>query len=174
MQALFPWLGHHGPAVVCVCFLCSRQSVSGVFRIFRVLRISKLVKYSHETQRLLQTLYLSLPSVLNVGTLVLLLFFIYAVIGMQLFGNVAEDVGARPQRMRATGTNTCTCFAGFRLCSQDCWFVHLRPPCVLHGSSSERVFACELFVLVCLCVAVRAWTSPIMPTFPTLGSLFLC
>ena len=34
------------------------------------------------------TLYLAVPSLVNVGSLLLLLFFIYAIIGVFLFGEV--------------------------------------------------------------------------------------
>ena len=36
-------------------------------------------------QNLIQTLILSLPSLINVGTLLLLVFFIYAILGVFLF-----------------------------------------------------------------------------------------
>ena len=59
--------------------------IARVFRILRVSRLFKLVKSFEEMQNLIQTLILSLPSLINVGTLLLLVFFIYAILGVFLF-----------------------------------------------------------------------------------------
>eukprot|EP00736_Rhodelphis_marinus_P006678 Rmarinus@m.195 len=57
-------------------------------RIFRIARIFKIVKSAKSIRTLLRTLYVSLPTFLNVGSLLLLLFFIFAVLGMNLFGSI--------------------------------------------------------------------------------------
>ena len=57
-------------------------------RVFRVLRILKLVKKFNGLQKLVQTLFFSIPKILNILALVLLLFFIYTILGCLLFKNV--------------------------------------------------------------------------------------
>ena len=57
-----------------------------ILRMLRVLRVLRLVKGSPGLQRLFRTLLFSLPSLFNVGGLLALAFFIYAVLGMNLFG----------------------------------------------------------------------------------------
>ena len=39
-------------------------------------------------QRLVRTLYYSLPAIINVGSVMLLFFFVWAVLGMNLFGDI--------------------------------------------------------------------------------------
>ena len=59
-----------------------------LLRAIRVIRIFRLVKVSPHLKAIFTTLMLSLPSLANVGALLLMLFFMYAVIGQQLFGRV--------------------------------------------------------------------------------------
>jgi hypothetical protein len=63
----------------------------GVVRAFRALRITRLIriiKSAAALKRQLQVLVLSAPSLLNVGGLLVLVWFIYAVLGVQFFWNV--------------------------------------------------------------------------------------
>eukprot|EP00818_Percolomonas_sp_WS_P004549 CAMPEP_0117439440 /NCGR_PEP_ID=MMETSP0759-20121206/2566_1 /TAXON_ID=63605 /ORGANISM="Percolomonas cosmopolitus, Strain WS" /LENGTH=1994 /DNA_ID=CAMNT_0005231155 /DNA_START=388 /DNA_END=6369 /DNA_ORIENTATION=- len=56
-----------------------------VFRIFRIFRILRLVKRAKRIRALLETLYYSIPSMMNVMLTVTLACFIYSIIGMNLF-----------------------------------------------------------------------------------------
>jgi hypothetical protein len=62
-----------------------------IFRVLRVGRILRLLKSSKNMIVLLKTLFFSLPSLVNVGSLLFLAFFIFAIIGMNLFGLVTRD-----------------------------------------------------------------------------------
>eukprot|EP00759_Apiculatamorpha_spiralis_P048850 PhF_6_TR44136/c0_g1_i1/m.67462 len=61
-----------------------------VFRVFRVLRILRLVRQAKQVRILLETLWYSLPSLGNIGAFLFLLFFMYAILGMQLFGLISS------------------------------------------------------------------------------------
>ena len=62
-----------------------------ILRVLRIGRILRLVKNSQNIMVLLNTLYFSLPSLLNVGALCALSFFVFAVVGMNLFGDSEPD-----------------------------------------------------------------------------------
>jgi hypothetical protein len=64
-----------------------------IFRVFRVARLFRLIKDSKDLIVLVKTLYFSLPSLINVGTLLFLSFFVFAIVGMNLFGgaNTLKD-----------------------------------------------------------------------------------
>jgi voltage-gated sodium channel type XI alpha len=51
-------------------------------------RVLRIIKVASGVKKLLVTLLLSLPSLFNVGLLLLILLFIYAILGMNLFGKV--------------------------------------------------------------------------------------
>lgn len=66
-------------------------SILRVLRVLRVVRVLRLIKFAKGIQSLLLTLMYSAPALLNVATLLFLVMFIFAVIGMNLFGNVVPN-----------------------------------------------------------------------------------
>ncbi|XP_077988400.1 sodium channel protein 1 brain-like isoform X2 [Glandiceps talaboti] len=61
-----------------------------VVRVFRIGRVLRLVKAAKGIRKLLFALVISLPALLNIGALLFLVIFIYAVFGMNFFGNVIQ------------------------------------------------------------------------------------
>ncbi|KAL2103740.1 hypothetical protein ACEWY4_000608 [Coilia grayii] len=61
------------------------------FRLFRVMRLGKLLSKGEGIRTLLWTFVKSLQALPYVGLLIAMIFFIYAVIGMQTFGKIAID-----------------------------------------------------------------------------------
>ena len=59
-----------------------------VFRIARLARIFRIVKSAKGLRTLLNTVIFSIPSLFNVASLLFLVFFIYAVMGVAMFGRV--------------------------------------------------------------------------------------
>ncbi|XP_063309282.1 voltage-dependent L-type calcium channel subunit alpha-1S [Pelobates fuscus] len=66
----------------------SRISIT-FFRLFRVLRLVKLLSRGEGVRTLLWTFIKSFQALPYVALLIVMLFFIYAVIGMQVFGKIA-------------------------------------------------------------------------------------
>ncbi|CAH0731482.1 unnamed protein product, partial [Brenthis ino] len=61
------------------------------FRLFRAMRLIKLLSRGERIRTLLWTFIKSFQALPYVALLIVLLFFIYAVVGMQLFGRIRED-----------------------------------------------------------------------------------
>lgn len=59
-----------------------------VFRVLRVSRLIKLVKQLQGLQRLIATIIFSLPALMNAASLLILVFFIFAVLGCFIFGDI--------------------------------------------------------------------------------------
>ena len=59
-----------------------------VLRAFRIARLFRLIKILKGFHFVFNTLILSAPSLINVGTLLLLLWFVYGIAGMYLFGSL--------------------------------------------------------------------------------------
>ncbi|XP_072389146.1 sodium channel protein 60E-like isoform X1 [Diabrotica undecimpunctata] len=62
-----------------------------VVRVFRIGRILRLIKAAKGIRKLLFALIVSLPALFNIGALLALITFIYAIIGMFLFGHVRQQ-----------------------------------------------------------------------------------
>jgi len=76
-------------AGVAVSLLTSATSgFTSIFRLLRVGRLFRLLRVAQGLRQLLKTLFLSIPSLFNVSCLLLLLFFIYAVLGSKLFAKI--------------------------------------------------------------------------------------
>lgn len=63
----------------------------GFFRLFRALRLVKLLNQGSGIKTLLWTFIKSFQALPYVALLIVMMFFIYAVIGMQMFGRIALD-----------------------------------------------------------------------------------
>ena len=91
-QSPQPWRFFRDPwnvfdfAVVAVCLLPLNGHYLAVLRLARILRVLRLVTTLPRLQLLVGALLKSLPSMGYVGLLLLLLFYIYAVMGTFLFG----------------------------------------------------------------------------------------
>lgn len=70
--------------------------VTTVFRIFRIGRMFKLIRKAKGLRMLFNTLIASLPAIFNVGSLLFLLMFVYAVLGMNLFGGPGNPFEGQP------------------------------------------------------------------------------
>ena len=87
--------------VVCISlygiFSGSGGGGAAALRIFRIGRIFRLVKVLKGLNILFKTLVISIPTIVNVGGLMFIVFFIFAVLGVKLFGKVdmtaADDYG---------------------------------------------------------------------------------
>ncbi|XP_037079041.1 sodium channel protein 60E-like [Pollicipes pollicipes] len=62
-----------------------------VVRVFRIGRILRLIKAAKGIRKLLFALIVSLPALFNIGALLFLVMFIYAIIGIALFANVKHS-----------------------------------------------------------------------------------
>ena len=61
---------------------------ASVLRILRVARLFRVAKSLHGLRMLFETLIVSLPSLANVGGLMVLMMVVYAILGVNLFGKI--------------------------------------------------------------------------------------
>lgn len=73
------------------------QFAGQITRLFRLLRLIKLIKKATALKSLLEALYISLPALANICLLVLLIMWIFAVIGVAQFGDLKEGVAISTQ-----------------------------------------------------------------------------
>ena len=70
--------------------------ISRLVKMFRAARLIKLLNYGGEMRTLLFVFLKALKSLPHVMFLVMLTFYIYAIIGMQIFGKVEADPDNNP------------------------------------------------------------------------------
>lgn len=63
-------------------------SITTVARSFRIARVIKLVKKAKNLHHIFKTFILAIPELVNVGTLLVLFLFLFAVLGVNLFAEV--------------------------------------------------------------------------------------
>ncbi len=61
--------------------------------LFRIVRILRLVRYLRNLRKLCTTLLHTLPALVNVGAVLMLLLYMFAVFGTAVFGKVRAQKG---------------------------------------------------------------------------------
>jgi len=64
-------------------------SISSIISLIRIGRLIRLIRLVRQLRATLNTMLSILPGFINIGALLLLLFFVYAVCGVQLYGSIA-------------------------------------------------------------------------------------
>ncbi|XP_075923076.1 voltage-dependent L-type calcium channel subunit alpha-1D isoform X3 [Petromyzon marinus] len=91
------------------------------FRLFRVLRLVKLLSRGEGIRTLLWTFIKSFQALPYVALLIVMLFFIYAVIGMQMFGKIAMQDGSQINRNNNFQTFPQAVLLLFRCATGEAW-----------------------------------------------------
>jgi hypothetical protein len=72
-----------------VIFTATSVSFKGtvtILRSFRILRVARLIKRAKSLHLIFSTFVISLPGMANIGGLLLLLLYLYSIIGVQFLG----------------------------------------------------------------------------------------
>uniref|UniRef100_A0A8C7UR62 Voltage-dependent L-type calcium channel subunit alpha n=1 Tax=Oncorhynchus mykiss TaxID=8022 RepID=A0A8C7UR62_ONCMY len=110
----------HGCAVIIPASENARVSIT-FFRLFRVMRLVKLLNRSEGIRNLLWTFIKSFQALPYVALLILMLFFIYAVVGMQIFGKIALIDGTHINRNNNFQTFPHAVLLLFRCATGEAW-----------------------------------------------------
>ncbi|XP_021020266.1 voltage-dependent L-type calcium channel subunit alpha-1S [Mus caroli] len=99
----------------------SARISSAFFRLFRVMRLVKLLNRAEGVRTLLWTFIKSFQALPYVALLIVMLFFIYAVIGMQMFGKIAMVDGTQINRNNNFQTFPQAVLLLFRCATGEAW-----------------------------------------------------
>ncbi|XP_038067555.1 voltage-dependent L-type calcium channel subunit alpha-1D-like isoform X3 [Patiria miniata] len=91
------------------------------FRLFRVMRLVKLLSKGEGIRTLLWTFIKSFQALPYVALLIVMLFFIYAVIGMQMFGKIATSLDGPLNRNNNFQTFVAALLVLFRSATGEAW-----------------------------------------------------
>ncbi|PWA33292.1 hypothetical protein CCH79_00013620, partial [Gambusia affinis] len=123
-----------------------------IMRVLRIARVLKLLKMAKGMRALLDTVMQALPQVGNLGLLFMLLFFIYAALGVELFGKLecSDSNPCEGLSRHATFENFGMAFLTlFRVSTGDNW----------NGIMKDTLRDCQPDEIHCL--SYLPWVSPI-------------
>lgn len=80
----FAWIGFFAEIV----FNIKVGPLTTVVRAFRILRVLKIIRKARNLQKILDTFLLAIPELANVGALLFLFLFLFAVLGVFLFSEI--------------------------------------------------------------------------------------
>ncbi|XP_063303732.1 voltage-dependent L-type calcium channel subunit alpha-1C isoform X2 [Pelobates fuscus] len=159
----------------------SRISIT-FFRLFRVMRLVKLLSRGEGIRTLLWTFIKSFQALPYVALLIVMLFFIYAVIGMQVFGKIALNDTTEINRNNNFQTFPQAVLLLFRCATGEAW-QEIMLACLPHKKcdpesethqpnegefpcgSSFAVFYFISFYMLCAFLIINLFVAVIMDNF---------
>ncbi|XP_070587772.1 sodium channel protein type 2 subunit alpha-like isoform X12 [Erythrolamprus reginae] len=153
-----------------------------VIRLARIGRILRLIKGAKGIRTLLFALMMSLPALFNIGLLLFLVMFIYAIFGMSNFAYVKREVGIDDLFNFETFGNSMLCL--FQITTSAGWDVLLAPilnsgppdcdPEIDHPGSSVKgdcgnpsvgIFFFVSYIIISFLVVVNMYIAVILENF---------
>ncbi|XP_046729276.1 voltage-dependent L-type calcium channel subunit alpha-1C isoform X3 [Silurus meridionalis] len=149
------------------------------FRLFRVMRLVKLLSRGEGIRTLLWTFIKSFQALPYVALLIVMLFFIYAVIGMQMFGKIALRDNTQINRNNNFQTFPQAVLLLFRCATGEAWqeimlACYTNRPCekgseeAPHSEECGSPFAIIYFVsfyMLCAFLIINLFVAVIMDNF---------
>jgi len=131
--------------VVITLFAGQDAAYVSMIRIFRVARIFRLIPKAKSLRTLFQTLLYSMPALVNVGSVLALFFFIFAVMGMNLFGKIVPTDGELSRYAKFEDFPTAV-LTLFRMSTGEAWngIMHdcmITDKCIMYKDPSTGVIS---------------------------------
>jgi hypothetical protein len=92
-----------------------------IFRVLKLSRLTRLIRSLKNLRALVHTLLVSLPSLVNIGALLFLVYFVFAVMGVKLFGEINTDDAACMTEIAGFKTFGIAMLTLFRITTGDDW-----------------------------------------------------
>ncbi|XP_058998271.1 voltage-dependent N-type calcium channel subunit alpha-1B isoform X6 [Mustela lutreola] len=144
-------------------------------RLFRAARLIKLLRQGYTIRILLWTFVQSFKALPYVCLLIAMLFFIYAIIGMQVFGNIALDDDSSINRHNNFRTFLQALMLLFRSATGEAWHEIMlsclsSQACDEHANASEcgsdfAYFYFVSFIFLCSFLMLNLFVAVIMDNF---------
>lgn len=147
-----------GVTVISIITLLPIAAIGGaaVLKSFRIARLFRLVKIYKGFQKVINTAILAAPSLINIGTLLALLWFVYGVAGMYLFGSMDYSTASAMDDQSNFSTFYLSFALVFQCITGENWDLIMRdtmglPDC--QGGSEKcgnPIFSIIFFITYCI------------------------
>uniref|UniRef100_G1P525 Sodium channel protein n=1 Tax=Myotis lucifugus TaxID=59463 RepID=G1P525_MYOLU len=146
-----------------------------IVRLARIGRILRLVRAARGIRTLLFALMMSLPSLFNIGLLLFLVMFIYAIFGMNSFCRVKQDSGIDDIFNFETFAGSLLCL--FQITTSAGWDTLLNPMLKSEASCDPKKENCHLstiaiayfvsYIIISFLIVVNMYIAVILENFNT-------
>ncbi|XP_057622541.1 sodium channel protein type 11 subunit alpha [Chionomys nivalis] len=144
-----------------------------IVRLARIGRILRLVRAARGIRTLLFALMMSLPSLFNIGLLLFLVMFIYAIFGMNCFSKVEKGSGIDDIFNFETFSGSMLCL--FQVTTSAGWDALLSPMMVSKGSNSSQdcqqpriaIIYFVSYIIISFLIVVNMYIAVILENFNT-------
>ncbi|XP_058513015.1 sodium channel protein type 11 subunit alpha [Ochotona princeps] len=142
-----------------------------VIRLVRIGRILRLVRAARGIRTLLFALMMSLPSLFNIGLLLFLVMFIYAILGMNFFSEVSPQSGIDDILNFQTFYNSMLCL--FQITTSAGWDSLLSPMLKSENSAkNHHLWAIAIayfvsYIIISFLIVVNMYIAVILENFNT-------
>ncbi|XP_071818049.1 voltage-dependent L-type calcium channel subunit alpha-1D-like isoform X4 [Apostichopus japonicus] len=135
------------------------------FRLFRVMRLVKLLSRGEGIRTLLWTFIKSFQALPYVALLIVMLFFIYAVIGMQVFGKIQVSHDGPINRNNNFQTFPAALLVLFRSATGEAW-QQVMLECINNANGSDFAYIYFIsFYSICSFLIINLFVAVIMDNF---------
>ena len=144
-----------------------------IVRLARIGRILRLVRAARGIRTLLFALMMSLPSLFNIGLLLFLVMFIYAIFGMNCFCKVKEESGIDDIFNFKTFKGSMLCL--FQITTSAGWDALLSPMLQSKDSCNPKLENCHLsaiaityfvsYIIISFLIVVNMYIAVILENF---------
>eukprot|EP00698_Gefionella_okellyi_P022939 TRINITY_DN7700_c0_g1_i1.p1 TRINITY_DN7700_c0_g1~~TRINITY_DN7700_c0_g1_i1.p1 ORF type:complete len:2097 (+),score=441.12 TRINITY_DN7700_c0_g1_i1:85-6375(+) len=129
-----------------------------VFMTFKALRVVQIARHFEQSMLLLRAVWQATPSLVSVGVLLLLTYFVFTILGMQFFGKVVRLEGGFTDELNFS-TFPLALLTMFRVSTMDDWNIvmiacRVEPPlCSVDAGNCGSQFAPIFFVIFIILVS---------------------
>ncbi|XP_077071976.1 sodium channel, voltage-gated, type I-like, alpha [Siphateles boraxobius] len=144
-----------------------------VIRLARIGRVLRLIRGAKGIRTLLFALMMSLPALFNIGLLLFLVMFIYAIFGMSNFAYVKKSSGIDDMFNFETFGNSMLCL--FQITTSAGWdgllapLLNTEPDCEREknncGNPSIGIFFFVSYIIICFLIVVNMYIAVILENF---------
>lgn len=144
-----------------------------VIRLARIGRVLRLIRGAKGIRTLLFALMMSLPALFNIGLLLFLVMFIYAIFGMSNFAYVKKMGGIDDMFNFETFGNSMLCL--FQITTSGGWdgllapMLNTEPDCDLKkndcGNPPIGIFFFVSYIIICFLIVVNMYIAVILENF---------
>eukprot|EP00937_MAST-01D_sp_MAST-1D-sp2_P005061 g5061.t1 len=142
-----------------------------ILRLARLGRMFRLIRAHQGLYRLMKTLFYSMPALLNVGTVLLLIIFVFACLGMNLFGGICYANGeftcSHITRDANFDTMADSITLLFRAMTGEAWNAVMRD-CLAEAGSIAVVYF-YVYVILCQFVLLNLFVAAVLENFESAG-----